>query len=71
MNAEQRKVHVETMATKRSEIQKKIAEATKKRDDFIAKQRESQSKEAAKTFGDAISEAVESQLKKFGFEVRE
>lgn len=71
MNAEQRKVHVETMATKRSEIQKKIAEATKKRDDFIAKQRESQSKEAAKTFGDAISEAVESQLKKYGFEVRE
>ena len=67
----ERVVEVEKMAKRRSEIQKKIAEANKLRVDYIAKEKMkmAESKTEA-TLGDAIESAVTAQLKKSGFDLK-
>ena len=69
MTLKERKAHVKKLATKRAEIQKKIVEATKHRDAYIAEKQKAMPTAAADTFGEVVEEAVEEQLDAFGFDV--
>lgn len=59
---------VKAMAAKRKEIQEKIAQLNRERREFIVQQKKN-APTAAPTLGDAVTEAVESQLEASGFEV--
>lgn len=68
MTTEQRMAHVKTMAKRRGEIKKKILAANAKRELHVAKIRKEQSTPGSSTLGDAVSNAIQKQLKKSGFE---
>ena len=73
MTPQERKKHLATMIKKRSEIRAQIAKLGKERAEHIAKvEAEKASKEgkAGNTLGDAITSAIQGQLKKSGFEIR-
>lgn len=72
MEPAKRKAHIEKLASKRAELQKKILELSKERDAYAAKVRreKAESGEDESTFGDAIAGAVNKQLKESGFEVK-
>lgn len=71
MSPEQRKAHVVAMKKRREEIQKKIAELSRLRADYVKAERaKAPAPAAAATFGDAFAEAVEEQLQASGFEVK-
>ena len=70
MTVEERKAHVQSMAARRTEIKKKMAEVTRERELFVAKERAKLAKgegKEASTFGEAMSGAVREQLKASGF----
>ena len=71
MSVKERTAHVKSMASKRAEIQKKIQAAVKEREAYVAKVRAQNATDGeegkADTFGTAISEAIDKQLKKSGF----
>ena len=67
MDAKEREQHLKKMATQRDEIKKKMRHATQDRDDYIAKKRQEQG-ETESTLGDAVSQAVQKQLKASGFQ---
>ncbi len=71
MSPAERETHVKKMAAKRAEIQKKIADLSKKRQSFIDDAKKKNAEEDAEdTLGDAVSNAVRKQLKKSGFEFK-
>ena len=73
MKPAEREKHLAEMVKKRAEIRSQIAKLGKERAAHIAKvQAEKAAKEgkAADSLGDAITNAVQSQLKKSGFEIR-
>ena len=64
--------HVKSMAAKRKELQQQIAKLNRERLDYLAEQKKLAAKNApaaAATLGDAVLEAVQTQLKASGFEV--
>ena len=72
MSAAERVAHVKKMKTKRVEIQKKIVEASKAREDFVANQRKKMAGKEGQgnTLGDVINAAVSEQLRASGFDVK-
>lgn len=70
MSAKEREDYVKKMSDKRKSVKKQIAEATKQRDAYITQQRKKQADNPSDTFGDVINEAVSSQLKDFGFQIK-
>lgn len=73
MSMEQRKSHVQKLAAQRAELKKKILAASKERDAYVAKIRREQAESEGNdesTLGDAISVAVQKQLKESGFEIK-
>ena len=73
MTAEKRKEHIQSMASRRAEIKKKMAEVTRERVAFIAKERgklATAEGDKTSTFGDAMSGAVREQLKASGFTLK-
>jgi hypothetical protein len=69
MKPEEREAHVKKMATRRTEVQKKISEAAAEREKFLAKEQKRLAAEAGETtFGDATVLAIRKQLAKSGFE---
>ena len=69
LNAKERKEYVQKMATKRGEIQQKMKDAIKQRDAYVAGKRKELADADESTFGDAIVQAVQKQLKESGFEL--
>ncbi len=70
MDLKARKKHVQEMAQRRSEIQKKMAEVSKERMEYIRAEQAKQAKESDEsTLGDAFSETVQKQLQDSGFEL--
>ncbi len=70
MTAEQRQAHVEKLASRRGEIQKKLLKVTAEREKFVASKRKEMAEGEGDTLGDAITAAVTKQLQKSGFEVK-
>ena len=70
MSPKEREDYVTMISEKRKSIKKQIQEATKLRDAYIGEQRKNQASDAGDTFGDVINEAVTSQLKDFGFQLK-
>ena len=72
MSKEERVAHVKSMAAKRKELQEKIAKLNRERLKFIAqhKKAEAANAPAAATLGDAVLDAVQTQLEASGFEVQ-
>jgi len=73
MNEAERKAYVEQMAQKRAAIQKQIKELTAEREAYVAAERQKradQAKQAGEdTLGDAVTRAIQKQLKDAGFRV--
>lgn len=61
------KAHVAEMQTKRTAIQKKVAEVGRKRDAYVQNERRKQAKDGEKLFEDAILESVRAQARSRGF----
>jgi hypothetical protein len=70
MTADERKAHIEKMASRRAEIKKQMAEATKERAKYIAGQQKSKSESGQSTLGDAVSGTVREQLQRSGFNLK-
>jgi hypothetical protein len=75
MRQDERKAHVDEMAKKRAELQKKIAELNAERAAYIASEKAKRAEaagqaDAEKTLGDAMLEAIDRQLEASGFEVQ-
>lgn len=68
MSAKERVSHVEAMTKRRGEIKKKILSASADRERHIAKLRKEQLAPGESTLGDAVSNAIQKQLKKSGFD---
>ncbi len=70
LSPEQRLKWIKSMSEKRAEIKRKIAEASRQRQAYVAAEQAQQPAPAGEsTLGDAFSEAVEVQLQDSGFEV--
>ena len=68
LSAVDRKKHVDELASQRKKIQAEIAKLNRERSEYIAKHKKANAGDA--TLGDAVLEAVRSQLKESGFEVK-
>lgn len=70
LTVQERARRIAEMSKRRAEIKTELAEASKQRDAFIAKERMQQAPSAASsTLGDAFSDAIGQQLQQSGFEV--
>ena len=71
MTEEERLAHVKAKAAERKAIQAQITEATQKRDAYVAAERKRLAEEASDiTLGDAMTQAVQEQLRDAGFAVK-
>jgi von Willebrand factor type A domain len=71
MTPEEREKHVKGLLAKREEVQKKIAELTKKRAEHIAAEQKKNAGQAEKAFDEAVRAVVGEQARKKGFEIPE
>jgi len=70
MTDAQRRAHVEAMATKRAELQAKIKRLGEEREQYLAAERQKRAEQGGEaTLGDAVTQAVQAQLKDAGFTV--
>ncbi|MBB6429666.1 vWA domain-containing protein [Algisphaera agarilytica] len=70
MDADERWAFVQENAEKRAELQKQIAEATSKREAFVAEERKRRSESAGEaTLGDAVLQAIQKQLAEAGYDI--
>lgn len=68
MTDEQRQAYIKAMAEDRAELQSKIQQATAERDRYVAAERARRAETAGDaTFGDAIVQAVQAQLRDAGY----
>lgn len=70
MTPEQREKHVKEMLQKREELQKKISELNKKREEYIAAERKKQTTASDQALDDAIRVMICEQAQKKGFEIQ-
>jgi len=69
MDPEQRAAYVEEKAQQRAAIQKQIAEASAKREAFVAEEKKNRAEETGEaTLGDAVTQAVQQQLRDAGYD---
>ncbi|MEM7627480.1 MAG: VWA domain-containing protein [Planctomycetota bacterium] len=70
MTEEERKAYVEQKAAERATIQAQLTEATQKRDAYVAAERKRMAEAGDQaTLGDAVTQAVQEQLRDAGFEI--
>lgn len=73
MTLEERTAHIKEMAKKRMALKKKMMEATRAREAFVAGERKKLAEESSSessTLGDAVSSAVRQQLESSGFDIK-
>jgi hypothetical protein len=68
MSLEERKAHVARLTEQRSQIQQKIAELSKQRDEHVAKERARLAAEGDESFDAAVRKSIRAQAKSKGFE---
>jgi hypothetical protein len=69
LTLEERKAYVQKMAAKREEIKQQLAKVNQEREAYLAAEQKQLAAAAKDTLGDAISNTVNEQLLKSGFEV--
>lgn len=71
MKPEERVAHVKKMAAERESLQKKIADLTKQREEYIKEERKKKGDQADKAFDEAIRAAIREQAAKKGITIPE
>ncbi len=71
MTPEQREQHVKDLLKKREEVNKKIAELTKKRNEYIAAEQKKNAGKSDKAFDEAVRATLGDQARKKGFDLPE
>ena len=72
MSKSEREQHVAKLSAERKQLQEQIAKLNRERTDYITKQKANKTQEGkGATLGDAVTEAVQTQLKASGFEISE
>jgi len=69
MTPEEREKHIKGLVVKRAEIQKKIAELSRKREAFVAEEMKKQNKSADQAFDQAIRTVLREQAQKKGIDI--
>jgi len=72
MTVEEQEAYIKKLSDKRADIQKKLAKLNREREAFLVKARKKMAEEKGEaTLGDAVISAVNKQMKKSGFEVKD